>query len=141
MPKRRRKVALLVDRNHEKIYYAVAAMTAATKQPWFHLDEVASFLRYHQTRCARGGGTESSQFALVPPEMFPQGWDDYAVAAGLKALTTRGILAHRVTPRGNEVSCVVIEDHDFHKLHFPEIVTNIRATFDGRKDLILEGTT
>lgn len=141
MPKRRRKVALLIERNQEKIYYAVAAMTAATKQQWFHLDEVAKFLRHHQKRCERSGGQQSLDFALYPPELFPEGWSDYAVAAGLKSLTTRGILAHRRTADGNFVSCIAVEDHGFHQLHRPELAKTIQTTFDGRKDLILEGTT
>jgi len=135
------KFGILVDTETEKLFFAVAAMHAATQKDWFTLDEVAEFVRHKQELCERSNGTKGQQFALWPRDIFPDGWSDHRLASVFCTLTARGILDHRMNDGISEVAYVAPEQHRLHKLRNPQEVQPIMSAFEGRGTDNLEGET
>ncbi len=123
--KTRRKVAVLVDAHADKLYAAVAVLAKSTKKIWLSLDEVAVFVREQQDLFARTGGSAGGEFALIPPDLYRSGWDDYTLAHTFRHLVLRGLLDSRDNLGSNEVRAVDPAEHGIHQLRDPSGVEQL----------------
>lgn len=124
----KRKTSLVFDIDTEKVYYAVLTLQHHLGLSWVAIEMVALLLREEQRRCVASGGKKHVVFALWPPELYPNGWDDHRVVRELARLSEKRLLLVQRRPEGNFFQCVPPGEHGLYELRHPEKVAAILQT-------------